>query len=166
MNGEPLPVDHGFPVRLVVSGLYGYVSATKWLKEIELTTLEDFDGFWIDKGWSKFGPVKTQSRIDVPRPNSTIAAGETAIGGVAWAPNTGITRVEVQVDEEPWIEATLGESLGVNAWRQWSARYTFGEGTHRIRVRATDATGDTQTEVRTNVAPDGASGWHTIAVRV
>ncbi len=166
MNGEPLPVDHGFPVRLVVAGLYGYVSATKWLKEIELTTFEDFDGFWIPRGWSKLGPVKTQSRIDTPRNGEQLNAGEVAIGGVAWAPNTGIVKVEVQVDDEPWLEAELGESLGVNAWRQWAARATLPSGEHRIRVRATDATDRTQTDVVTDVAPNGASGWHTINVRV
>jgi hypothetical protein len=160
-----LPVDHGFPVRLVVSGLYGYVSATKWLKEIELTTFEDFDGFWIPRGWSKLGPVKTQSRIDTPRANATIDVGEVAIGGVAWAPNKGVVKVEVQLDDEPWVEADLGESLGVNAWRQWSTTATVGSGDHRIRVRATDGTGETQTDVVTAVDPDGASGWHTINIR-
>jgi DMSO/TMAO reductase YedYZ molybdopterin-dependent catalytic subunit len=165
MNGEPLPVDHGFPVRLVVSGLYGYVSATKWLKEIELTTLEDFDGFWIPRGWSKLGPVKTQSRIDTPRANATVEPGQLAIGGVAWAPNKGVVKVDVQLDDQAWIEADLGESLGVNAWRQWSTSATIGSGDHRIRVRATDGDGETQTEVVTAVDPDGASGWHTINIR-
>jgi DMSO/TMAO reductase YedYZ molybdopterin-dependent catalytic subunit len=165
MNGEPLPVDHGFPVRLVVSGLYGYVSATKWLKEIELTTFEDFDGFWVPRGWSKLGPVKTQSRIDTPRSNSRVVPGQVAIGGVAWAPNKGIVKVEVQVDDEPWIEADLGESLGVNSWRQWSTAAAIDSGDHRIRVRATDAGGETQTDVVTAVDPNGASGWHTINIR-
>ncbi|MFW2380133.1 MAG: molybdopterin-dependent oxidoreductase [Acidimicrobiales bacterium] len=165
MNGEPLPVDHGFPVRLVVSGLYGYVSATKWLKEIELTTFEDFDGFWIPRGWSKLGPVKTQSRIDTPRAGATVSPGDLAIGGVAWAPNKGIVKVEVQVDQEPWREADLGESLGVNAWRQWGTTAPITPGDHQIRVRATDAEGETQTDVITDVDPDGASGWHTIGIR-
>ncbi len=165
MNGEPLPVDHGFPARLVVSGLYGYVSATKWLEEIELTTLEDFDGYWIPRGWSKYGPIKTQSRIDTPRRGAKIAAGgQIPIAGVAWAPNKGITKVEVQVDDGPWTEATLGESLGANAWRQWSVAWTAISGSHTLRVRATDGTGDTQTMARTKPAPDGASGWHTIEV--
>ncbi len=165
MNGEPLPVDHGFPARLVVSGLYGYVSATKWLKEIELTTFEGFDGFWIPRGWSKLGPVKTQSRIDTPVASSQIPVGSVPIGGVAWAPNKGIVKVEVQVDDEEWAEAELGESLGVNAWRQWSLPWTSTPGVHRIRVRATDGDGVTQTDVVTPPAPNGASGWHTIAVR-
>lgn len=165
MNGEPLPVDHGFPARLVVSGLYGYVSATKWLKEIELTTFEGFDGFWIPRGWSKLGPVKTQSRIDTPVASSQVPVGSVPIGGVAWAPNKGIIKVEVQVDDGEWTEADLGESLGVNAWRQWSLPWTSTPGVHRIRVRATDGDGTTQTEQVTQPAPNGASGWHTIAVR-
>lgn len=165
MNGEPLPIEHGFPVRLVVSGLYGYVSATKWIESIELTTLEDFDGYWIPRGWSKFGPIKTQSRIDTPRRGSGVIAGEnTPIAGVAWAPNTGIEAVEVQIDDGPWQAAELGESLGINAWSQWRLDWTPEPGEHRIRVRATDAGGIPQTEVQTEVAPDGASGWHTISV--
>lgn len=167
MNGEPLPIIHGFPVRLVVSGLYGYVSATKWLSEIEMTTIEDFDGYWIPRGWSKSGPVKTQSRIDTPSNFATLAAGTpTAIAGVAWAPNTGISKVEVQVDDQPWLQATLGESLGANAWRQWLVSWTPTAGTHSIQVRATDNSGYTQTAERKAVAPDGAQGWHTITVRV
>ncbi len=166
MNGEPLPIEHGFPVRLVVSGLYGYVSATKWLSEIELTTIEDFNGYWIPRGWSKAGPIKTQSRIDTPRRFATVGVGSPIpIAGVAWAPNLGITKVEVQVDDGPWLEATLGESLGINAWRQWLVSWTPTAGDHQIRVRATDGSGATQTEQRTAVAPNGASGWHTITIR-
>jgi DMSO/TMAO reductase YedYZ molybdopterin-dependent catalytic subunit len=165
MNGEPLPVDHGFPARLVVSGLYGYVSATKWLEEIELTTLEDFDGYWIPRGWSKLGPIKTQSRIDTPRNGAKVVAdAQIPIAGVAWAPDKGITRVEVQIDDGPWVEATLGESLGANAWRQWSVAWTTTPGTHMLRVRATDSTGETQTMERTRPAPNGASGWHAVEV--
>ena len=165
MNDEPLPVIHGFPARLVVSGIYGYVSATKWLKEIELTTLEDFDGYWIDKGWSKFGPIKTQSRIDTPRNGERMVPDvATKIAGVAWAPNVGITKVEVQVDEGQWLEAELGESLGKSAWVQWAVPYTPSEGQHLIVVRATDATGVTQTSTPSRVDPDGATGWHAIRV--
>jgi DMSO/TMAO reductase YedYZ molybdopterin-dependent catalytic subunit len=167
MNDEPLPLKHGFPARLVVSGLYGYVSATKWLREIELTTLEDFDGYWIPRGWSKLGPVKTQSRIDTPRTGQRFQVGETVpIAGVAWAPDSGITKVEVQVDDGPWQEATLGESLGADAWIQWLLPWQATAGIHIFRVRATDATGETQTEVRTPVAPNGASGWHAVGVEV
>ncbi len=165
MNGEALPIEHGFPVRLVVSGLYGYVSATKWLSTIELTTLEDFDGYWVPRGWSKYGPIKTQSRIDTPRSGGAVAVGtETSIAGVAWAPNTGIERVEVQIDDDPWLDAELGESLGINAWSQWRVRWTPTPGEHVIRVRATDASGYTQDETRRPVAPDGATGWHTIRI--
>lgn len=166
MNDEALPLEHGFPARLVVSGLYGYVSATKWLDTITLTTLEDFDGYWIPRGWAKDGPIKTQARIDTPRRGEQVDEGvERSIAGVAWAPNIGIRTVEVQVGDGPWIEAELGESLGINAWRQWRMRWTPESGDHTIRVRATDETGETQTEERTAVAPDGASGWHTINVR-
>jgi DMSO/TMAO reductase YedYZ molybdopterin-dependent catalytic subunit len=167
MNDEPLPLRHGFPARLVVSGLYGYVSATKWLSEIELTTLEAFDGYWIPRGWSKLGPVKTQSRIDTPRRSTSLPAGqEVPIAGVAWAPSLGIERVEVQIDSEPWQEAELGESLGVHAWRQWRLTWTPTEGRHLIRVRATDGSGQTQTSDTAPPAPSGATGWHEIAVNV
>ncbi len=164
-NGEPLPIEHGFPARIVVAGLYGYVSATKWLERITLTTLEDFDGYWIPRGWSKLGPVKTQSRIDTPR-NGAQVSGSTPIAGVAWAPHRGIDKVEVRVDDGEWLEAELGESLGANAWRQWRIDWEATPGEHLIAVRATDGTGETQTETRTRVDPDGASGWHTIGVRV
>ena len=174
MNGEPLPVQHGFPVRLVVAGLYGYVSATKWLAEIELTTFDDFEGFWIPRGWSALGPVKTQSRIDVPRANSQIAPGPQVIAGIAWAPDRGIARVEVQtveiVDGEPiegpWIDADLSADVTDNSWRQWRVDWDAPFGDFAIRVRATDNAGDTQTEIRSRVDPDGATGWHTIAIRV
>lgn len=166
MNGEPLPIPHGFPARLVVAGLYGYVSATKWLSEIHLTTWEDFDGYWVPRGWSKRGPVKTESRIDVPRNGSSIAAGPQKIAGVAWAPNTGIARVEVQVDEGPWREARLTDVVSKNTWVQWVLDWPATPGEHRVRVRATDATGATQTETPAPVAPDGATGWHHVDVTV
>jgi DMSO/TMAO reductase YedYZ molybdopterin-dependent catalytic subunit len=167
MNDEPLPVAHGFPARLVVSGLYGYVSATKWLSEIELTTLDGFDGYWVPRGWSKLGPVKTESRIDTPRTGAAIAAGAIVpIAGVAWAPNIGIERVEVQIDDGDWVEAELGESLGVNAWRQWFTPWTATPGRHVLRVRATDASGYTQTADEAPPAPDGASGWHQVRLEV
>jgi DMSO/TMAO reductase YedYZ molybdopterin-dependent catalytic subunit len=168
MNDEALPLEHGFPARLVVSGLYGYVSATKWLDRISLTTLEDFDGYWIVRNWDKDGPVKTQSRIDTPRRGERVERDvERSIAGVTWAPNIGIRAVEVQVDDGPWLEAELGESLGINAWRQWRVRWTPTNEDHRIRVRATDETGETQTEVRSGGprGPNGATGWHTIEVK-
>ncbi len=175
MNDEPLPVEHGFPARLVIAGLYGYVSATKWLSEIELTTMDAFNGYWIPRGWSKLAPIKTQSRIDTPRGNTALTRGETtAIAGVAWAPNTGIDRVEVRAspagdDAEAgtWLDATLGDSLGPNAWRQWHVGWQpEAAGRHRIEVRATDSSGFTQPSERAAPAPNGATGWHTIEVDV
>ncbi len=162
MNGEALPLEHGFPVRLVVSGLYGYVSATKWLSEIELTTWESFDAYWVPRGWSKEGPIKTQSRIDVPSRN--VAVGPVTIAGVAWAPNVGIERVEVQVDNGDWTVAELSESLTEDAWIQWRLQQDFSPGSHRIRVRATDRSGFTQTEDPVPPPPNGAEGWHTVVV--
>lgn len=164
MNGEALPLEHGFPARLVVSGLYGYVSATKWLTEIELTTWDGFDAYWVPRGWSKEAPVKTQSRIDTPR--GGITTGERFIAGVAWAPHRSIDRVEVQIDNGAWTEAELSEPLSRDAWRQWRLAYDFTSGSHRIRVRATDGTGETQRENEVPPAPNGAEGWHTVVVTV
>ncbi len=166
MNGEPLPAAHGFPARLVVPGLYGYVSATKWLSSIELTTFEDEVGYWIPRGWATEGPIKTQSRIDVPRPEAAVTAGRQAVAGVAWAPTRGIERVEVQVDDGPWEESRLAAPLDVDAWRQWVYVWEATPGRHTLSVRASDGTGETQTDQRTPVAPDGASGRHTIRVVV
>jgi DMSO/TMAO reductase YedYZ molybdopterin-dependent catalytic subunit len=160
MNGEPLPSSHGFPARLVIAGLYGYVSATKWLREIQLTRLEDFDGYWISRGWAKNGPIKTQSRIDVPRSGAKFAAGPTTIAGVAWAPTRGIQRVEVRVDDGEWIQARLGEVASENTWVQWMSPWTATRGDHVISVRATDRTGAVQTEKRSAPDPDGATGYH------
>jgi hypothetical protein len=166
MNDEPLPVKHGFPARLVVPGLYGYVSATKWLTQIKLTTLDDYDGYWIMRGWTKNGPIKTQSRIDVPAARSTIASGRTAVAGVAWAPTLGIDRVEVRVDEGPWRAAQLSGSLSGNTWVQWVYEWDATPGTHELSVRATDGTGATQTDESRPPAPSGATGHHTIRVKV
>ncbi len=165
MNGEPLPTVHGFPARLVVAGLYGYVSATKWLSEIELTGLDDFDAYWVPLGWSKEAPVKTQSRIDVPK-GSTVKAGTTPIAGVAWAPDRGIRKVEVQVDDGPWTEAQLAHVLSKDTWCEWMLPWDATPGTHTLRVRATDGTGDTQTSKEAPPEPDGATGWHTRKVKV
>jgi len=158
MNGEPLPASHGFPARLVVPGLYGYVSATKWLEAIELTSFDQVDGYWIPRGWSKEGPIKTQSRIDV--------ASREVIAGVAWAPTRGISRVEVRIDDGTWEEATLAAPVNDDCWRQWFLPWKASAGQHTISVRATDGAGDTQTAERTDVAPNGASGHHTIRVEV
>ncbi|WP_298462442.1 molybdopterin-dependent oxidoreductase [uncultured Cellulomonas sp.] len=166
MNGEPLPAVHGFPARLVVPGLYGYVSATKWLSSIELTTFEDELGYWIPRGWAREGPIKTQSRIDVPRRASTITAGRQPIAGVAWAPTRGIEQVEVRVDDGPWQSARLAAALDVDTWRQWVLEWDATPGRHTLSVRASDGTGETQTDQRTPVAPDGAAGRHTIQVLV
>ena len=163
MNGEPLPVKHGFPARLVVSGLYGYVSATKWLSEVEFARWEDFDAYWIPRGWAKEAPIKTQSRIDTPRPGR-MEAGTRAIAGVAWAQNRGVDRVEVQVSDGPWMEATMPEELSIDTWRQWHLEYDFAPGSYTIAVRATDRTGTTQTSGRVPPRPDGATGYHTIVV--
>ncbi|GEM_PF-84942 len=164
MNGEPLPREHGFPVRLVIAGLYGYVSATKWLEEIRLTTWEGFDSYWVPRGWAKRGPIKTQSRIDVPRRDSRVRAGRVAVAGVAWAPTRSIERVEVQIDDGPWVRAELSNNMSINSWRQWVYAWDATPGRHRIRCRATDGTGSTQTSEVRPPAPDGATGWHTIEV--
>lgn len=164
MNREPLPIPHGFPARLVIAGLYGYVSATKWLSEIHLTGWDDFDGYWIDKGWAKKGPIKTQSRIDVPRAGASLAAGPQKIAGVAWAPTRGISKVEVQVDSGPWQTARLADAVSNNTWVQWVLDWVATPGDHKIAVRATDGTGATQTNEFAPPAPDGATGWHTISV--
>ena len=162
MNGEALPFKHGFPARLIVSGLYGYVSATKWLQEIELTTWEGFNGYWIPRGWSKQGPVKTQSRIDVPRLASTINPGLQPIAGVAWAQNRGIGKVEVQIDGGDWREASLSLPISQHTWVQWVLDWEATPGPHSARVRATDANGELQAEGPRPPAPNGAEGWHQV----
>jgi DMSO/TMAO reductase YedYZ molybdopterin-dependent catalytic subunit len=166
MNGEPLPVRHGYPARLVVAGLYGYVSATKWLSEIQLTRWDDFDGYWIPRGWSKEGPVKTQSRIDVPRVGAQVVPGTVPIAGVAWAPTRGITKVEVQIDDGPWQPAELGDTVSDNTWVQWMLPWNATPGDHELRVRTTDGTGELQTSDVAPPDPNGATGWHTRRVRV
>ncbi|MCY3609068.1 MAG: molybdopterin-dependent oxidoreductase [Acidimicrobiaceae bacterium] len=167
MNGEPLPTKHGFPARLIVAGLYGYVSAVKWIEEIHLTTWDAFDGYWVPRGWSKRGPMKTQSRIDVPGSGDRPVAGtETAVAGIAWAPTRGISAVEVRIDEGPWQQCDLGEALGGESWVQWYLPWTPTSGTHSLQVRAIDGTGMTQPEGPKDVRPDGAEGWHRVAVRV
>ncbi|MBW3606494.1 MAG: molybdopterin-dependent oxidoreductase [Actinobacteria bacterium] len=165
MNGEPLPVEHGFPARLVVPGLYGYVSATKWLAEIELVT-DAFEGYWVPRGWAKRAPIKTQSRIDVPAPRSRVVAGRVPVAGVAWAPTRGISAVGVRVDDGPWRGARLGPNVGDDSWRQWVLAWDATPGSHRLHVRATDGTGQTQTEQPAPPRPDGATGYHTVAVGV
>lgn len=166
MNGEPLPIRHGFPVRLVIAGLYGYVSATKWLEEIHLTTWESFNGYWINLGWSKDGPMKTMSRIDVPRHRAQVEAGPTPIAGVAWAPIRGISAVEVSIDEDEWQACDLAVPGTDESWVQWRTEWDATVGIHHIHVRAYDGDGDLQPVGPKDVAPDGAEGWHAIIVDV
>lgn len=166
MNGEPLPLAHGFPARLVVAGIYGYVSATKWLKEIELTTLDAFDAYWVPRGWSKLGPVEAQSRIDVPRDGRSVPAGRQAIAGVAWAPTHGVKAVEVSVDDGPWEPAALAEALSSSTWRQWRHDWDAPPGRHRIAVRAIDGRGQAQGSRRRQPRPAGATGHHSVDVTV
>ena len=166
MNGEPLPPNHGFPARLIVPGLYGYVSATKWIEEIELTTWEGVDGYWIPRGWAKEAPIKTQSRIDHPRRNERVAENPLVLAGVAWAPTKGIDKVEVQLDDGEWIECELTTPLSNKAWVQWRTELPAAPGPHTARVRATDGTGETQTAERSRPAPDGATGYHEIDFEV
>jgi DMSO/TMAO reductase YedYZ molybdopterin-dependent catalytic subunit len=162
MNGEPLPARHGFPARLVVPGLFGYVSATKWLAAIELTSWDGVDGYWIPRGWSKLGPIKTASRIDRPGDGATVEAGEVVLAGVAWAPTRGIDRVEVAVDDGPWTDATLVPALSDETWVQWHLAVELAAGAHRCTVRAVDGTGEVQPEGPAAPAPDGAEGWHAV----
>ncbi|MFC7534853.1 molybdopterin-dependent oxidoreductase [Actinoplanes sp. GCM10030250] len=166
MNGEPLPVAHGFPVRMIVPGLYGYVSACKWITEIELTRFADFDAYWVPRGWSALAPVKTQSRIDTPRKGASRRAGPVTVAGVAWAQHRGIAKVEVQVDDGPWQEAALAPAVSSDTWRQWSLTWPASAGRHTLRVRATDLDGVTQTADRAAPDPDGATGWHAVTVDI
>ncbi|WP_433218452.1 sulfite oxidase [Microtetraspora malaysiensis] len=165
MNGEVLPAAHGFPVRQVVPGLYGYVSATKWITEIKVTRFDEDTAYWTPRGWAPRAPIKTQSRIDVPREGDSVPAGRTTLAGVAWAQHRGVDAVEVQVDGGEWRRATLAEVPGPDTWRQWSIDWDLAPGGHTIAVRATDATGYTQTAAVAPPAPDGATGYPTIRVR-
>src|SRR5271165_1841052 len=163
MNGEPLPVNHGYPARLVVPGLYGYVSATKWVTDLELTRFDRAQAYWTRLGWSARGPIKTESRIDLPRSGQQVPAGPVMFGGVAWAQNRGVRAVEVRVDDGPWQPADLGADYSNDTWRLWSYRWVATPGSHSIAVRATDKTGAVQTADEVGVVPDGATGWHTVA---
>ncbi len=165
MNGEPLPYRHGFPARMVVPGYFGFVSAAKWIERIELTTWEGHDSYWAKLGWAKYAPVETQSRIDAPRNNMSFAAGPRMVAGVAWAPYLGIERVEVSIDDGPWVDAELSEPLGDASWVQWRLPWDAPVGEHTIAVRATDGSGAVQTGEERPPIPDGATGHHTIQVR-
>lgn len=166
MNGKALPAAHGYPVRLIVPGLYGYVSATKWLIELELTTFDAFDPYWVQRGWAKEGPIKTMSRIDSPRPLARVLAGKVAVAGVAWAQHRGIQQVEVRVDGGAWQTARLAAVDTLDTWRQWVLEWEATRGNHTIEVRAIDAAGVSQSDARLEPFPDGATGWHSVVVTV
>jgi len=166
MNGQPLPVAHGFPARMIVPGLYGYVSATKWVTKLTLTTFARQKAYWTQRGYSAQAPIKTESRIDVPKPLSQVKAGRITVAGVAWAPATGIAKVEVSADNGPWQKATLAASGGIDTWRQWMWDWDARPGLHNLRVRATDNSGATQTPQRAYPVPNGASGWDSVVVTV
>ena len=166
MNGEPLPLEHGFPVRLVVPGLYGYVSATKWLTELKVTRFADDAGYWTPRGWSERGPIKTSSRIDVPCSGRPVSSGTIVFAGVAWAQHTGIGKVELRVNRGPWREAELAQGISVDTWYQWKLAMNLSPGQYEVQVRATGLDGRTQDETTRPPAPDGATGFHTVRVDV
>jgi DMSO/TMAO reductase YedYZ molybdopterin-dependent catalytic subunit len=166
MNGEALPPEHGFPVRMLVPGLYGFLSATKWLADIELTTFAAAQGYWLQRGWGRFAPIKTQCRIDTPRGFQQVPAGPVTVSGIAWSQPTGIGRVEVRVDDGPWQDAELATEVNPSTWRMWRATVELGPGTHRVQSRATDANGVTQPEERVPPIPDGATGWPLVVFTV
>ena len=166
MNGTPLPVAHGFPARLVVPGLYGYVSACKWVTDIDVTTFADAQAYWVPRGWSQRAPIKTESRIDVPSGSATLRAGRTKVAGVAWAQHKGVDAVEVRVDGGQWHQARLAAVPGIDTWRQWVWDWDATPGSHRIEARATDATGYTQTPVPAPPEPNGATGYPIVSVSV
>ncbi|OBH84255.1 molybdopterin-dependent oxidoreductase [Mycobacterium scrofulaceum] len=163
LNGEPLPIEHGYPARLVVPGLYGYVSATKWVVDLELTRFDKAEAYWTRQGWAPRAPVKTESRIDVPKSGQRVPMGPVVFGGVAWAQNRGVRSVEVRIDDGAWQAAEPGASYSNETWRLWSFPWQAkSPGQHTITVRATDNTGSTQTPDRAATVPDGATGWHTV----
>ncbi|MDX2356425.1 molybdopterin-dependent oxidoreductase [Dietzia sp. PP-33] len=166
MNGEPLPLEHGYPVRQVVPGLYGYVSATKWVVDWEVTRFDQASAYWTDRGWGEKGPIRTASRIDRPAPLAQLAPGPVVVAGTAWAQQRGIDRVEVQVDDGPWNDATLATEYSIDTWRMWSWTWDAEPGLHTLSVRATDSTGEVQTEMRQAPIPTGATGWHNRTFRV
>jgi hypothetical protein len=166
MNGEPLPLEHGFPVRMVVAGLYGYVSATKWLVELEVTRFADATAYWTDRGWDAQGPIKVASRIDVPAYLARVQQGSVPIAGVAWAQHIGIKGVEVRIDQGAWVPASLAPAISIDTWCQWVYEWDAPKGSHLIEVRATDLAGKTQVNDRKAPFPNGAEGWHQITVEV
>ena len=166
MNGTALPVVHGFPARMVVPGLYGYVSATKWVTDIEVTTFAAASGYWAQHGWSQRGPIRTESRIDVPAAGASLRPGLTPVAGVAWAQHKGIAAVEVRVNGGPWHEARLAAVPGIDTWRQWVWEWPATPGNYMLEARATDQTGYTQTAGQAQPPPNGASGYPSAQVAV
>ena len=167
MNGEPLPVRHGFPARVIVPGLYGYVSATKWVTELRLTTWDADEGYWVPRGWAREAPIKTQSRIDVPKARESVPAGRVVVAGVAWAPRRGVERVQVRFETDgDWHDAELGTAVSDDAWRQWRYVWEAEPGDYVVQVRAWAGGGEIQTEVVARPDPDGATGYHTRKVKV
>ncbi|MGZ4478334.1 MAG: molybdopterin-dependent oxidoreductase, partial [Nocardioidaceae bacterium] len=166
MNGQPLPLEHGFPARMVTPGLYGYVSATKWVVDLEVTRFSDFTAYWTSRGYAAQAPIKTSSRIDVPTSFAQVPAGRTPVAGVAWSQDRGIAKVEVRVDGGPWQRARLAAEDTVNAWRQWVWDWDARPGSHTIEVRATDKSGYTQTSRTAPIAPDGSTGLDSVNVTV
>ena len=159
MNGEPLPTRHGFPVRMVVPGLYGYVSATKWVVELELTRFVDAQAYWVERGWAVRGPIKTMTRIDIPDGRDHVRPGRVQVAGVAWAQHRGIERVEVRVDGGAWQPARLASVPSTDTWRQWVFSWDATPGRHLLEARATDPTGAPQTQQEADPFPSGATGW-------
>jgi DMSO/TMAO reductase YedYZ molybdopterin-dependent catalytic subunit len=166
MNGQPLPVEHGFPARMVVPGLYGYVSATKWVTDMELTTFRAREGYWVPRGYSQLAPVKTESRIDKPASFGRASAGSVVVAGIAWAQTKGIKRVEVRVDGGPWQDAQLATEVNKNSWRMWRTFFDLKPGNHTVESRATDDTGYVQMQAAEDTIPDGATGWPSVAFTV
>ena len=166
MNGQPLPATHGFPARMIVPGLYGFVSATKWLTKLTATTYAKDVSYWTKRSWATFAPIKMSSRVDTPRPLSTIKAGMTAIGGVAWAQRIGIAVVEVSIDNGPWQKSRLGPDVGLDYWRQWYLPWNATSGRHSFKVRATDRKGALQVSARAKPFPNGSSGIQEVVVFV
>ncbi|WP_091225981.1 molybdopterin-dependent oxidoreductase [Microbacterium sp. 3J1] len=166
MNGDPLPIEHGFPVRMVVPGLFGYVSATKWVTQLEVTRFDRVAAYWTTRGWSERGPVKLQSRIDVPRRGQRIEAGDAVIAGMAWQQHVGVEGVEVRIDGGPWQRAELAAAISADTWVQWRLDWSAESGAHTIECRAISADGETQTSEPADVVPDGAQGWHRVEVSV
>jgi DMSO/TMAO reductase YedYZ molybdopterin-dependent catalytic subunit len=166
MNDAPLPREHGYPARLIIPGLYGYVSATKWLAKLTLTRFDQVQGFWVPLGWAQKAPILTQSRIDLPHDGANLPAGHVAVAGIAWAPDRGISAVEVRVDGGDWAPAKLSTPISKATWVQWVFDWSASAGNHTVEVRATDGAGDVQTDQLSDPAPDGARGHHTISVSI